>query len=196
MIDTAMAISNIIFMFSLIPQVRKFHKDRYVQLGWFMLILSVIGLAIMVVSMFLLGKYQTTLTTSITLSIWVVFAIQKFLYARGSKEFLICPVRNQTEEISKIIDPLLSDPNIYYPARDTNQEDEIGLRICKDNRDAIRRSKRIKLIWDGKSQGSLFDLGMAFAFEKPLQIVHVPPATEGKSFQNMAIAYEKESNDA
>jgi nucleoside 2-deoxyribosyltransferase len=76
---------------------------------------------------------------------------------------------------------------IYWPYRDTNQQDPSGLRICKDNRKAIEESDIVFVYWDGLSQGSLFDLGMAFAFRKRIIPLSLPQLTPGKSFQNMVI---------
>ncbi len=107
-------------------------------------------------------------------------------------KFLICPVRNQSPEIKAIIEPVLADPEVYYPARDTKQDDPIGLQICTDNRAAIRKASEVLFVWDGQSQGCLFDLGMAFMMEKPVKVISVPPLTDGKSFQNMVIEYTRE----
>lgn len=48
------------------------------------------------------------------------------------------------------------------------------------------------VIWDGKSQGCLFDLGMAFAMHKPVGVIALPGPTEEKSFQNMIRDWGKE----
>lgn len=80
---------------------------------------------------------------------------------------------------------------MHFPHRDTDQDDDVGLRICADNLEAIRQAEVIHIIWDGKSQGSLFDLGMAFALGKPLVVLSVPEPTEHKSFQNMMRAWAK-----
>ena len=107
-------------------------------------------------------------------------------------KFLIGPVRQleeQTPEIKMIMNDLLNDTTIYAPGRDTNQIDDTGLRICTDNKNAIIKSDEVLFVWDGKSEGCLFDLGMAFALGKKVTIIHVPPLSEKKSFQNMATAY-------
>lgn len=107
------------------------------------------------------------------------------------RSFLICPVRGN--------DPLLSWAGvvkhleehgfaIHWPPRDTNQEDT-GLRICADNKAAIEAADLVHVIWDGKSQGCLFDLGMAFALNKPVEVIRLPEPTGDKSFQNMVRAW-------
>lgn len=105
------------------------------------------------------------------------------------KGFLICPVRgHDPKETEAIIQQLENDGwNMHWPPRDTDQTDYTGgFRICVDNREAIKNCDMVFFIWDGKSQGCLFDLGMAFAYKKPLTVLDAPPSTDGKSFQNMA----------
>lgn len=117
------------------------------------------------------------------------------------KYFLICPVRNATESQRQQMDTWIAQKEsdgdaVYYPARDTNQNDSIGYRICRDNRHALASADKIAIFWDKTSQGSLFDLGMAFALEKPIEIINVDEIepTESKSFSNMMIEWQTESN--
>ena len=107
------------------------------------------------------------------------------------KIFLITPVRNVNEEftkyINKLIDSLEAEGNtVYWPLQDTDQDDDVGLRICEDNLAAMKEADMAFYVWDGKSQDSLFDLGMAFALNKRLFYIGMIPQAEGKSFQNMA----------
>ncbi len=111
--------------------------------------------------------------------------------------FIICPVRNASEEkkawLKCYIESLESvGKKVYYPARDTNQIDDIGYRICEDNRRAIFDSEEIHIMWDKESQGSLFDLGMAFMLNKPLFIINKIEVedTPTKSFSNMILKWE------
>ncbi len=108
--------------------------------------------------------------------------------------FLICPVRDanleQKQKMEEYIQKLESEgKTVYYPARDTYQVDPTGYRICNDNKNAIEQSKELHIFYDKTSQGSLFDLGMAFAFNKPLTIVNLDEIeqTDGKSFANMIV---------
>lgn len=114
------------------------------------------------------------------------------------KIFLICPVRNATwEQLAAMATWInraeaLEGHKVYYPARDTDQNDPIGYRICADNRHALENADRVAVFFDKESQGSLFDLGMAFALRKPIEIVNkseIEP-TEGKSFTNMLLEWE------
>ena len=111
----------------------------------------------------------------------------------GLKTFLICPVRGHNpEETKAIVEDLESQGyEVHWPPRDTNQKDLTGYRICAENRAAIEESDHVHFIWDGKSQGCLFDLGMAFALRKPVLPLKMPPLTEGKSFQNMVSQWAK-----
>ena len=103
------------------------------------------------------------------------------------KTFLICPVRGKSrEETAGVVEALESEGyEVHWPFRDTNQNDECGLRICQDNRAAIKSADVVHVVWDGQSQGCLFDLGMAFAEGKKVIPVSLPEATPHKSFQNM-----------
>jgi hypothetical protein len=108
------------------------------------------------------------------------------------KIYLICPVRKATPEYSQaarsyVLKLEALGHQVYWPTRDTNQSDSTGLRICADNRRGIEAADEIHVIWDGQSQGSIFDLGIAFALRKKIIPVEgsFPPRTEGKSIQNM-----------
>lgn len=107
------------------------------------------------------------------------------------KSFLICPVRGMKPDAHAMAVAELEARGfaVHWPPRDTNQDDSTGLRICTDNMQAIAEADVVHVIWDGKSQGCLFDLGVAFALKKKLEIVLIPALTEGKSFQNMMAAW-------
>lgn len=112
------------------------------------------------------------------------------------KIFLICPVRGITDEEKNatiiaryVLNLVRSGHMVHWPLRDTDQDDLVGLRICQDNRHAIEDADEIHVWWNGKSQGSLFDLGMAFALRKKIVLVNsdsVRP-TPRKSFNNVLL---------
>jgi hypothetical protein len=84
--------------------------------------------------------------------------------------FLICPVRRadlkQLEKINKYLNETEKQGlKVYYPARDTNQIDDIGYRICRDNASAIANSDRVHIFYDQDSSGSIFDLGVAYYYQ-------------------------------
>ncbi len=125
--------------------------------------------------------------------------------APKKKIFIICPVRGATKKEKKLIEKHISDleeegHKVYYPPRDTNQDDPIGLRICFDNRNAIKRADEIHVYWNGKSSGSLFDLGMCFMYGKLVFLINNKDvkrdAKKGKkSFQNFLLALERKSRE-
>ena len=116
--------------------------------------------------------------------------------------FVICPVRNATDEQKDKLDQYIKDlekvgHTVYYPARDTDQVDDVGFRICEDNARAIAKSDEVHIFWDKNSKGSLFDLGVAFAFQKTLVIANVDeiePNT-GKSFENMICYWSMKTDE-
>lgn len=125
--------------------------------------------------------------------------IDSIMSAKKKNIFLICPVRGATDEETKLINHYVSDleaqgHTVHWPPRNTNQVDPIGLRICQDNRDAIEKADEIHIWWNSTSKGSLFDLGMVFALRKKLVIANKSSVqkTEGKSFENVVLAYAEE----
>ncbi|WP_271024950.1 nucleoside 2-deoxyribosyltransferase [Rhizobium sp. RCAM05973] len=110
------------------------------------------------------------------------------------KTFLICPVRGQDPAVTKtFVDRLEAEGfSVHWPPRDTDQVDQVGLRICRDNADVIEAADVVHIVWDGVSQGCLFDLGVAFALGKTIIPLQLPAPTDGKSFQNMITAWAAE----
>jgi len=118
---------------------------------------------------------------------------------RKHQAFVISPMRGIAPEyesgIAAQVEALEREwDRVYWPARDTDQRPISGLPECEANRKAMRKSAMVYVMWDGKSQGVLFDLGMAWAMGKPIQVVtgYMPPLSRGKSFQNMIYAWEFE----
>ena len=118
--------------------------------------------------------------------------------------FLICGVRGATEaqiEMQQEHVQYLEEQGhmVHYPPRDTNQNDATGYNICKQNMAAIQAADRVDIMaYDSKlSEGSLFDLGMAFALGKQINPVigHFPTlrnVASGKSFVRMIWKWEDE----
>lgn len=111
------------------------------------------------------------------------------------RTFLICPVRGADPALSRsAVERLEADGwLVHWPPRDTDQNDPVGLRICRDNAAAIAAADVVHVIWDGRSQGCLFDLGVAFALGKRVVPLDLPAPTEAKSFQNMVRAWAEEA---
>jgi nucleoside 2-deoxyribosyltransferase len=118
------------------------------------------------------------------------------------KIYMICPVRNASPQMrADILAEVEALENqghsVYYPARDTQQEDPTGLTICKANRAAIESADEIHVIWDGESTGSIFDLGIAFALRKKIVPVigRFPQMSQGKSIQNIVYDWQEHGAD-
>ena len=102
----------------------------------------------------------------------------------GYDEFLICTVREADESDLAFLKRYVTEREaswlkVYYPTRDTKQVDETGgYRICCDNNEAMSQSKAVSVYWTKKSQGTKFDLGMAFeqhrAQGKPIRLANRP----------------------
>ncbi len=112
--------------------------------------------------------------------------------------FLICPVRDVTEEEKKFIDNYVAGLEadgykVHNPHRDTNQNDPIGYKICGENRKAIIEADEVHIYFKPKSKGTLFDLGMAFMSQKPVKLINreqIKPSPE-KSFENVLLELDK-----
>jgi hypothetical protein len=104
------------------------------------------------------------------------------------KIHLICPVRNVTDEQQKEIDDYCKSleqqgHSVHNPKYAVNQDDETGFYICAAHCHSMVHSDRIDIFWDVTSKGSHFDLGMAFALNKPVKLVKTyQPDNEGKSY--------------
>ncbi len=117
---------------------------------------------------------------------------------RNPKGFMICPMRNASvEEVEAQRQLVLGLEEegweIHWPPRDTDQDDSSGgWNICNANRGAIEAADRVFVYWDGKSYGSHFDLGMAFAYKKPITVLWKPPEKHyaPKSFRKLLATWE------
>jgi hypothetical protein len=109
------------------------------------------------------------------------------------KVFIICPVRDATPDVDKMIREYIKELEgknyeVHYPPRDTNQNDPIGINICTQNMQAVMNADEVHIYWTDYSKGSLFDLGMTFMARKPLKIINRDEVeeTDGKkSFNNV-----------
>jgi len=126
-------------------------------------------------------------------------SIKKKRGIMNKKIFIIHPVRNLSLEWKKGLEKYVEELErqgyiVHFPIRDTNQNDRTGLNICRENLRAIKEADEVHIAWDGKSQGCLFDLGMAFALNKPIKTItgYFPNPTLHKSFASMVHALEAE----
>jgi len=107
-----------------------------------------------------------------------------------SKEiFIISTVRSATEEYVNKLEQYVqklesSGHSVHLPHRDTNQENS-GFDICVQNTNAINDADEVHIFYNSKSQGTHFDLGVAFALNKKLVVVENENYCKGKSFAKM-----------
>lgn len=114
--------------------------------------------------------------------------------SRKLKAFLICPVRNGTPKgLERLLPELDAQYDLHFPPRDTDQDDPIGDRICRDNRKAIEEADLILVWFDPTSKGILFDLGMAWAMRKPIWVLNGITSTPTKSFPNVLLSWQRGS---
>lgn len=73
---------------------------------------------------------------------------------------------------------------VKLPAFDENPFlDDLG--VCEYNRDAIEWADEVRMIWDRRSMGTVFDFGMVFALRKPFKIEYL----EEKTFEGVMRKY-------
>lgn len=95
-----------------------------------------------------------------------------------NKIFLICPVRNANENQRKWIEDYVSEENsegyfVHAPHLHTRQIDLFGgYAICKQNAQAVASSSLVAIYYDKESTGSVFDLGVAYALNKPILLLN------------------------
>ena len=111
------------------------------------------------------------------------------------KIYIICSVRDATKEYQKMLEKYVQDLEdqqyeVHLPHRDTKQNAK-GYNICKQNMDAIIWASEIHIFYNSKSQGSHFDLGMAFILNKKIVIIENEEFGKGKSFPRMLTEWHK-----
>lgn len=112
------------------------------------------------------------------------------MYRRNTpmRIYVICPVRNAdaglTDAIRDYVEQLeKAGHEVHFPPRDVDQNDATGMGICSHHLAAIQLADRVDVYWDVKSSGSHFDLGMAYALGKEVNLVHLcEPDGPGKSY--------------
>lgn len=123
------------------------------------------------------------------------------------KGFVICTVRNATEEYKKELEEFVAKKEaegwiMHLPHRDTNQN-ATGLEICIENFNAISTADKVFIFYNPDSQGTHFDMGVAFAIAQLVKIGEMegPPLNieivqnikygEGKSYARMLDEWKK-----
>jgi nucleoside 2-deoxyribosyltransferase len=116
--------------------------------------------------------------------------------AGEQRAFLICSVRGASPETLAAQEQYVRDLEaqgfrVHYPPRDTDQTAP-GLEICRQNARAIAASDVVHVWYAPDSQGSHFDMGVAFALSKRIVIAHSVPYGPGKSYPRMLAEWEAE----
>jgi len=113
--------------------------------------------------------------------------------------YITCPVRRATAAQKKSIESYVArmeseGHRVYYPARDTDQIDTVGIKIATNNKEAIKRADEIHAYWVQSSTGSLFDAGMAFMARKPSRLINPEEVvqTEKDSYENVVLFLHQE----
>ena len=111
------------------------------------------------------------------------------------KAFVICSVRGMKDEYREKLEEYVAQLEqtgyeVHLPHRDTHQE-QSGFNICMENMEAIERADEVHIFYSSKSQGTHFDMGVAFALGKPLVIAENEEFGEGKSFARMLTEWQE-----
>lgn len=91
--------------------------------------------------------------------------------------YIICPVRSITSKEKEFLDNYVDNlekqgMKCHYPPRDVNQNDPTGMRIMTEHRAAMKISKEVHAYWNPESAGSIGDLCMAWALDKPIKLIN------------------------
>jgi len=116
------------------------------------------------------------------------------------KIYIICSVRGLKDEEKSEIDAYVAGlenqgHDVRLPYRDTNQNDEFGMRIVEEHEDDIIWADEIHVWWNSASTGSHWDMGgarMAQKFMPEKNIVlanaHKLEVAPGKTYGNVLLA--------
>ena len=105
------------------------------------------------------------------------------------KIFIICSVRGASDMYKQDLEIYVEGlekqgHSVHLPHRDTKQDNR-GIDICKQNRTAIESADEVHVFYSDSSQGTHFDLGVAFSARKPIKTIRNVVCGEGKSFPKM-----------
>jgi nucleoside 2-deoxyribosyltransferase len=112
------------------------------------------------------------------------------------KIYLITPVRMAGPKIAEMAAHHTASleamgHKVHFPPRDAPQDCKTGRSICEAHLKAMRACDSVHVLWDVDSKGSHFDLGMAYALNKPIvPVACVHPEGAGKSYWKAVIIPE------
>lgn len=103
--------------------------------------------------------------------------------------FIICTVRGASEEYKQKLEDYVTQKEsegweVHLPHRDTNQNTS-EYEICNENARAIAMANEVHVFYNPESQGTHFDMGVAFALGRKVVVVENVPYGEGKSYSRM-----------
>jgi len=79
--------------------------------------------------------------------------------------------------------------DVRLPAFDGHQEMN-EYQVCEYNRSLIEWADEVHVLWDGRSTGTIFDLGMCFALKKPLKLIYL----NRRSFHGLVLQMDEKTN--
>ena len=105
------------------------------------------------------------------------------------KIFIICTVRGASDEYKKKLEDYVAKlekkgHKVHLPHRDTNQSAR-GYDICLQNCKAIAMADEVHIFYNPDSQGTHFDMGVAFAYGRKIVVVENIEYGPGKSYPRM-----------
>ncbi len=109
--------------------------------------------------------------------------------------YLICPIRKATREDKDrqweyVCALEQAGYEVYWPATDTVKETEDNSTdVMSQNRQALALADEVHLMYDPDSEGSKLDLGMAWAWRKPLVIAGRFPGPDRRTQLERVLAH-------
>lgn len=105
------------------------------------------------------------------------------------KVFVICTVRGASDEYKQKLEDYVKKLEsegckVHLPHRDTDQNAS-GYDICNQNARAIASSHEVHIFYNPDSQGTHFDMGVAFAYGRKIVVVENVEYGPGKSYPRM-----------
>ena len=105
------------------------------------------------------------------------------------RAFIICTVRGASDEYKKKLEDYVKNLEdngyeVHLPHRDTDQNAR-GYDICNQNARAIAMANEVHIFYNPDSQGTHFDMGVAFAYGRKIIVAENIEYGEGKSYPRM-----------
>ena len=110
------------------------------------------------------------------------------IFIIGSTSYKDKMVKHQTEQEKQghvVVRPAFDDSAGMLILGDVKIKDT-ELSISKFNRLGIEQCDEVHVIWDARSTGTIFDMGMAFALHKPVKLIYINDKTFVNLFRKIA----------